>query len=109
MAYRTLDKDRIAATAALLERRIGERFPDSSLRKVAKEVVELAGDIGWRPFQSPRLTLFAEGARGWDTGDDTFWSVGVDAQLGPGLNIPGRYLDEHTVSLPSAPQEATAA
>jgi len=46
MAYRTLDKDRIAETAALLERRIGERFPDSSLRKVAKEVVELAGDVG---------------------------------------------------------------
>ena len=60
---------------------------------------ELAVDIGWRPFESPRLSLFAEGARGWDTGDDTFWSVGVDAQLGPGLNITGRYLDERTVSL----------
>lgn len=46
MPYRTLDKDRIAATATLLERRIGERFPDAGLRKVASEIVALSGDIG---------------------------------------------------------------
>lgn len=48
MPYRTLDKDRIIATATLLEKRIGERFPDSSLRNVAKELVALASDIGER-------------------------------------------------------------
>jgi hypothetical protein len=46
MPYRTLDKDRITATATLLERRIGERFPDAGLRKVASEIVALSGDIG---------------------------------------------------------------
>jgi len=46
MPYRTLDKDRIEATAALLEQRIAERFPDSSLRKVAGEIVALSRDIG---------------------------------------------------------------
>ncbi|GAB4352538.1 MAG: hypothetical protein Kow0026_10120 [Oricola sp.] len=46
MPYRTLDKDRIIATASRLEKRIGERFPDSGLRKVAAETVELAHDIG---------------------------------------------------------------
>jgi len=46
MPYRTLDKDRIIATATLLEKRIGERFPDSSLRNVSAELVVLASDIG---------------------------------------------------------------
>ncbi|QKV19421.1 hypothetical protein [Oricola thermophila] len=46
MPYRTLDKDRITATASRLEQRIGERFPDSSLRKVAVELVALANDTG---------------------------------------------------------------
>lgn len=46
MPYRTLDKDRIIATATLLEKRVGERFADSGLRNVAKELVTLADDIG---------------------------------------------------------------
>ncbi|MFZ2103664.1 MAG: hypothetical protein WAU86_24195 [Oricola sp.] len=46
MAYRTLDKDRIEATAARLEQRIAERFPDSSLRKVAHEMTALSRDVG---------------------------------------------------------------
>ena len=46
MPYRTLDKDRITETAARLARRISERFPESGLRKVAQELVDLAGDIG---------------------------------------------------------------
>jgi hypothetical protein len=48
MPYRTLDKDRIIATATLLEKRVGERFPDSSLRNVAAELVTLASDISGR-------------------------------------------------------------
>lgn len=44
MPYRRLDPDRIIATATLLERRIGERFAEASLRKVARELISLAGD-----------------------------------------------------------------
>jgi hypothetical protein len=42
--YRSLDPVRIIATAEQLERRVGERFPDSGLRKVAGELVSLARD-----------------------------------------------------------------
>jgi hypothetical protein len=45
MPYRTLDKDRISSTASRLEVRIGERFPESSLRKVAREMVALSSDV----------------------------------------------------------------
>jgi hypothetical protein len=44
MPYRSLDPQRIIDTAILLERRIGERFPESGLRKVAVEFVRLAQD-----------------------------------------------------------------
>ncbi|MCB1464514.1 MAG: hypothetical protein KDJ90_19330 [Nitratireductor sp.] len=44
MSYRTLDPDKIIATAANLERRIGERFPDAGLQNVAGELVRLAAD-----------------------------------------------------------------
>lgn len=40
--YRTLIPERIVATAEQLERRIGERFPDSSLRAVADELCVVA-------------------------------------------------------------------
>ncbi|WP_421854404.1 hypothetical protein [Oricola sp.] len=46
MPYRTLDKDKIGKTAARLETRISERFPDSSLRNVAHEIVALSADTG---------------------------------------------------------------
>src|SRR5881394_1305483 len=36
--YRSLTAARIVETLALLEKRISERFPDSSLRKVATEL-----------------------------------------------------------------------
>lgn len=39
--YRQLDSSRILETAERLERRIGERFPDSGLRKVAAELVQM--------------------------------------------------------------------
>jgi hypothetical protein len=58
MPYRTLDKDRIIATAALLEKRIGERFPDSSLRNVAAETVELARDIGEQAVKLERPVVW---------------------------------------------------
>lgn len=44
MPYRTLDPDKIIATAASLERRITERFPDAGLAGVARELVTLARD-----------------------------------------------------------------
>ena len=44
MQYRRLDPDKILSTAQKLEKRIGERFPDSGLHKVAGELVSLAGD-----------------------------------------------------------------
>lgn len=42
MPYRSLDSNRILETAERLEKRIGERFPEAGLRKVAAEVVMLA-------------------------------------------------------------------
>lgn len=45
MPYSKLDADKIIATAERLERRIGERFPDSGLCKVAGELVETGRDI----------------------------------------------------------------
>ena len=44
MPYRRLEPKRIIDTAALLERRVGERFPRANLRKVAHELVNLARD-----------------------------------------------------------------
>ncbi|MCG6856863.1 MAG: hypothetical protein LJE67_02220 [Salaquimonas sp.] len=44
MPYRTLNPEKIIATAANLERRIGERFPDAGLKNVAGELVRLASD-----------------------------------------------------------------
>lgn len=46
MPYRTLDETKITKTAERLERRIEERFPQSSLRNVARELVSLSGDLG---------------------------------------------------------------
>lgn len=43
--YRTLDPDKITATANRLAQRIAERFPDSGLRKVADELVSLSHDL----------------------------------------------------------------
>lgn len=63
------------------------------------EAREFAGDIGWRPFGSPHLSLFAEGARGWDTGDESYWGAGVDVRLCHGLHVAGSYLDGGTVGL----------
>ena len=44
MPYRSLDPEKIIATAANLERRIGERFPGSGLENVGHELVMLARD-----------------------------------------------------------------
>ena len=44
MAYRTLDPDRIIATAETLERRISERFPESGLSRVSSELIGIARD-----------------------------------------------------------------
>lgn len=43
--YRTIDAERVIATAEQLEARISDRFPDSGLRKVASELIRLARDI----------------------------------------------------------------
>jgi hypothetical protein len=44
-SYRSLDPERIIATAERLRTRIVERFPDSSLRGVANELVALSRDL----------------------------------------------------------------
>lgn len=44
-SYRTLDPARIIETAKRLQLRIGDRFPESSLRGVADELVSLAQDL----------------------------------------------------------------
>ncbi|HEY5819552.1 MAG TPA: hypothetical protein VIU14_14365 [Mesorhizobium sp.] len=43
--YRTLDPARIIETAKRLEERIADRFPDSSLRRVCSELVDLSRDL----------------------------------------------------------------
>ncbi|MCO5160580.1 MAG: hypothetical protein M9939_05560 [Mesorhizobium sp.] len=43
--YRTIDADRVIATAVLLEARIADRFPESGLRGVAVELISLGRDI----------------------------------------------------------------
>lgn len=43
--FRQLDPQLIIATAGTLEQRIADRFPDSGLRRVAKELVALSGDL----------------------------------------------------------------
>ncbi|MGE0279316.1 MAG: hypothetical protein AB7P20_01705 [Rhizobiaceae bacterium] len=44
-SYRSLDPERIIATAERLRTRIVERFPESSLRGVANELVDLSRDL----------------------------------------------------------------
>ena len=41
MPYRALDSDRILSTLTVLEQRISDRFPDSSLRSVCTELVAI--------------------------------------------------------------------
>ncbi len=43
MPFRTLDPDKILATAKALAERVAGRFPDRGLRKVATEIVALTG------------------------------------------------------------------
>ena len=43
--YRTIDAERVIATAALLEARISDRFPESGLREVSIELIALGRDI----------------------------------------------------------------
>jgi len=43
--YRTIDTERVIATAVLLEARISDRFPESGLRKVSIELITLGRDI----------------------------------------------------------------
>lgn len=42
MAYRSIDADKVSDTLRKLEARIGARFPNSSLRKVGLDLVDLA-------------------------------------------------------------------
>lgn len=43
--YRTVDAERVIETARQLEARIADRFPESGLRKVARELISLGQDI----------------------------------------------------------------
>lgn len=62
--YRELDVRHVVTTCATLERRIEERFPDSSLAKVAKELHQIATEATsvsrWlvRPIRGLRLLAF---------------------------------------------------
>jgi hypothetical protein len=44
MSYRTLDPEKILATARTLERRVASRFPKAGISKVATEIVSLTRD-----------------------------------------------------------------
>lgn len=48
MAYRSLDAQRIVATAHALRQRIGERFPDAGLLRVAGELADVAEETSAR-------------------------------------------------------------
>ena len=61
MPYRTLDAKAILATVRRLERRIAERFPDSSLLSICREIVSLAQDVQQRSsaIAAPNVALRA--------------------------------------------------
>ncbi|MEO0919325.1 MAG: hypothetical protein AAFU69_03310 [Pseudomonadota bacterium] len=65
MPYRTLNRTKITDTAEMLERRIAERFPQSSLRNVAREVSSASRELGEaaqkmaRPVWWLRVLIFA--------------------------------------------------
>lgn len=70
MSYRALDSAAIVSTAERLSARIGERFPDSGLSKVAREVLAVTRETGdriaviRRPRASNRLWVWATIALG---------------------------------------------
>lgn len=70
MSYRALDSAAIVATAERLSARIGERFPDSGLSKVAREVLAVTRETDdriatiRRPRASNRLWVWATIALG---------------------------------------------
>lgn len=59
--YRSLDPGQIVATAHTLQRRIGERFPDSGLSRVAAELAQAAEETSARihDLRQPRWGLRA--------------------------------------------------
>jgi len=59
--YRTLDLDKIVATLHKLEQRIAERFPDTGLVKVSRELTAVAGEARARTetLERPRYGLRA--------------------------------------------------
>jgi len=59
MPYRTLDPERIIATAQKLEKRVTERFPGSGLSKVAVELAVIAQDTAEhaRKLETPIVWL----------------------------------------------------
>ena len=53
--YRNLDADKTLATIELLERRIGERFPDAGLHRVCAELRTIASEVG-RDYDTLEIT-----------------------------------------------------
>jgi hypothetical protein len=70
VSYRTLDADQIVKTLHTLERRISQRFPDSGLSKVCRELTGIAKDTHQRagaiatPNTALRITIFVAIAAG---------------------------------------------
>jgi len=75
MAYKTLNAANVIATIEKLERRVSERFPDSSLSQVAAELTATArhcaaeADRLRKPMLAIRLSVY------------TIWAVGAAALL----------------------------
>ena len=59
MSYRTLDPHLITETAARLESRVADRFPDTGLRRVAAELVTLSRDVAASSADLARPILWA--------------------------------------------------
>jgi hypothetical protein len=89
MAYKTLKADCVIETIDQLERRIGERFPDSGLRKVCRELGETARRCAAeaarlnKPATAIRLSVYA------------IWALGAVALiwLAAGLHLERLSLD----------------
>jgi hypothetical protein len=70
VSYRTLDADQIVKTLHALEQRISQRFPDSGLAKVCRELTGIAKDTQQRagaiatPNTALRITIFVAVAAG---------------------------------------------
>jgi len=89
MTYRELDATHIAATLERLERRIHERFPDSGLRRVAKELEALLTETRLRVQRMRQPNWFLRAGVGLLVVAAVAILVAEAVQLRPRMEIAG--------------------